>query len=428
MTGIISFITAIISFFGGMPIAFALIFVGTTYILLTGDVPLAVVVQRVASTVSNSTFLAFPFFMLSADLMNNGGVTKKLVRFCKALVGSLPGGLAIVVAASSMIFAALTGSAIATVAAIGTLLFPALIKAGYKPAFAGAVIAAASVMGPIIPPSGSLIMWGITANVSVGKLLAAGWIPGLMMGLFMMLYIRIIAIKKELPKGDAFNLKELLSSTKEALPALGMPVLVLVTVYGGICTVSESAVLSVFYALFLDLVVYKDLKISQVPKIISRAAMSSAGISLIVGGGAVLSWVLTREQIPQAMVNWFSALSSNSIVTGFVIFIFLLILGCIMDNLPAIIMLSPLLDTLGKSFGYNSVHWGFFCTYILLLGLLTPPVGLVLFVTVDLCKVPFKDLVKEVLPFVYIFIIIGVLVLLIPELTMFLPNLFMGVK
>lgn len=426
MGGIASIITAVITFLGGMPIAFALMVVAAVYILVVGEVPPDIIVQRIIASIRDSSFLAFPFFFFAAELMNNGGVTKKLVRFAKATVGSLPGGLAVVVAAASMMFASLTGAALATVAAMGTLMYPAMVEAGYKRTFAAAVIAAASVMGPIIPPSGSLMLWGITAGVSVGQLLMAGWIPGIMMGGAMIIYIMAVAKKKECPVGEPFNLREFLSSFISAIPALLLPVIVLGLIYTGVCTVSESAVIAVFYALLVNLVVYRDLDYRLIPSLAMKAGLFSSGISLIVGGGAALSWVLTRENVPQTLVNWFSSLSSDGLVTGFVIMVFLLILGCIMDNVPAIIMLAPMLDTLGRSFGFHSIHWGFFCTYVLLLGLLTPPVGMVLFVTTDLTKVKFIDLAKEVLPFVFIFILLGVLFLIIPDLTMFVPNLILS--
>jgi C4-dicarboxylate transporter DctM subunit len=230
----------------GMPIAFALIAFSLLYILIAGDIPLAIVVQRMAAGLDTEALLALPFFFLAAEIMKNAGITKKLIGFAGSTVGWLPGGLALIVTLSSAIFAAMTGSAIATVAAVGTLMLPAMIEAGYSRRFSAAVVAAASIMGPIIPPSGALILYGITANVSVGKLLMAGLVPGLLMCLSLMIYIIIYARKNNLPRGEKKNFKEVGAAFVSAIPSLLMPLIVLGGIYGGIFTVTEAAVVSVF--------------------------------------------------------------------------------------------------------------------------------------------------------------------------------------
>lgn len=410
----------------GMPIAFALIAFSLLYILIAGDIPLAIVAQRMVAGLDMEALLALPFFFLAAEIMKNAGITKKLIGFADSAVGWLPGGLALIVTLSSAIFAAMTGSAIATVAAVGTLLLPAMIEAGYSRAFSAAVVAAASIMGPIIPPSGALILYGITANVSVGKLLMGGLFPGLLMCLSLMIYIIIYAKKKNLPKGGKKTFKEVGASFVSAIPSLLMPLIVLGGIYGGIFTVTEAAVVSVFYALALNFFIYKVFSWKGLVDILYRSGAASAGLFLIIAGGAIISWIVTREELPQTLLNICISVSSSPMVIFFIVFGFLLLLGCVMDNVPAIIILSPIFTSLAVGLGYDPVHFGFVVVYTLLLGLLTPPVGMVLFVTSDVAKIDVLALSKAVIPFVVIYLLLGILLILIPKITLFLPHVMQG--
>lgn len=409
----------------GMPVAFALIAISLLYILVAGDIPLAIVVQRMAAGLDAEALLALPFFFLAAEVMRSAGITRKLIGFAESIVGWLPGGLALIVALSSAIFAAMTGSALATVAAIGTLMLPAMIEAGYSRGFAAAVVAAASIMGPIIPPSGALILYGITANVSVGKLLMAGVIPGLLMCFGLILYIVLYAKKNMLPRGEKKTSGEIWRSFVSAIPSLMMPVLVLGGIYGGVFTVTEAAVVSVFYALALNLL-YREFGWKDSIDILYRSGAASAGLFLIIAGGAVLSWIVAREQLPQALLDASLTLSSEPMVIFLLVFGFLLVLGCFMDNVPAIVILAPILSSLAVGLGYDPVHFGFVVVYTLLLGLLTPPVGMALFVTSDVAKVDVLTLSRAVVPFLLVYILIGILLMLLPQISLFLPHVMQG--
>jgi C4-dicarboxylate transporter DctM subunit len=409
----------------GMPVAFALVAISLLYILVAGDIPLAIVVQRMAAGLDAEALLALPFFFLAAEVMRSAGITRKLIGFAESIVGWLPGGLALIVALSSAIFAAMTGSALATVAAIGTLMLPAMIEAGYSRGFAAAVVAAASIMGPIIPPSGALILYGITANVSVGKLLMAGVIPGLLMCFGLILYIVLYAKKNMLPRGEKKTSGEIWRSFVSAIPSLMMPVLVLGGIYGGVFTVTEAAVVSVFYALALNLL-YREFGWKDSIDILYRSGAASAGLFLIIAGGAVLSWIVAREQLPQALLDASLTLSSEPMVIFLLVFGFLLVLGCFMDNVPAIVILAPILSSLAVGLGYDPVHFGFVVVYTLLLGLLTPPVGMALFVTSDVAKVDVLTLSRAVVPFLLVYILIGILLMLLPQISLFLPHVMQG--
>ncbi|HUF21697.1 MAG TPA: TRAP transporter large permease [Burkholderiales bacterium] len=409
----------------GMPIAFVLIALSLLYILISGDIPLAIAVQRMAAGLNSEALLALPFFFLAAEVMKSGGITRKLIDFAGALVGSLPGGLALIVALSSAIFAAMTGSALATVAAIGTLMFPAMVAAGYSKAFAAAVVAAASIMGPIIPPSGALILYGITGNVSVGKLLMAGVLPGLLMCIGLIGYIVLYAKMKGLARGEKKTFAEIRRSFVAAVPSLMMPVLVLGGIYGGIVTVTEAAVVSVFYALALNLF-YREFGWRESIDILYRSGAASAGLFLIIAGGAIVSWIVAREQLPQAILEASLTLSSEPMVIFLVVFGFLLVLGCLMDNVPAIVILAPILSSLAVGLGYDPVHFGFVVVYTLLIGLLTPPLGMALFVTAGVAKIDVLTLSRAVIPFLLVYILIGVALMLVPQITLFLPEVMHG--
>jgi C4-dicarboxylate transporter, DctM subunit len=280
-------------------------------------------------------------------------------------------------------------------------------------------------MGPIIPPSGALILYGITGNVSVGKLLMAGVLPGLLMCLGLIIYIIIYAKKNRLPRGEKKTSSEIWSSFVSSAPSLMMPVLVLGGIYGGIFTVTEAAVVSVFYALALNLV-YREFGWKESIDILYRSGAASAGLFLIIAGGAVMSWIVAREQLPQALLEASLTLSSEPLVIFLVVFGFLLVLGCFMDNVPAIVILAPILASLGVGLGYDPVHFGFVVVYTLLLGLLTPPVGMALFVTSNVAKIDVLTLSRAVIPFLLIYVLIGILLILAPEISLFLPQVMQG--
>jgi len=300
-----------------------------------------------------------------------------------------------------------------------------MIDAGYGRGFAAAVVAAASIMGPIIPPSGALILYAITANVSVGKLLIAGVIPGLLMCSALMLYIVLYAKKTGLPRGKARSPQEVWRSFVAATPSLSMPVLVLGGIYGGVFTVTEAAVVSVFYALGLNLF-YRELRWKDAIDVLYRSGAASAGLFLIIAAGAVLSWIMAREQLPQAVLDYCLTVSSEPMLIFLSVFAILLVLGCFMDNVPAIVILAPLLTSLAAGLHYDPVQFGFVSVYALLLGLLTPPLGMALFVTSDVARIDVLTLSKAVVPFVLIYIALGILFLLIPQMTLLLPQIMQG--
>lgn len=407
----------------GTPIAVALIAVGLSFVILTIQMDPLIAAQRVATGIDSFPLLAIPFFMLAAELMNAAGITDRIFRLAKAMVGAVPGGLAHVNVLASMLFAGMSGSAVADAAGLGRIEIKAMRDDGYDPDFAAAVTAASSTIGPIIPPSISAVIYGLTAGVSIGGLFAAGFIPGVLMGLSMMVLIAFYSNRRNYGRGQRFAIKELFSAFIDSFLALMTPVIIVGGILGGIFTPTEAGAFAVLYAFILGKFIYRTIAWKDIPNLIFDTALSAGNILFIIAATALIGWILTAQQVPLHMAAFVVDLSVSPWTLLLLLNALLLILGCFMASHPVIIMLTPVLVPTATAMGIDPIHLGVIMVLNLMIGLITPPVGLCLYVVAEIVDLPVLRVVRALLPF---FIpLFGVLLLttFMPGIVMWLPKL-----
>ncbi len=410
----------------GVPVAMAMGLTGAIAVLLIGNIPHEIVAQRFVTGVDSFPLLAVPFFILAGALMNTGGVTARLVRLANALVGRFTGGLGHVTVASNIIMAGMSGSAAADAAGTGSVLIPAMRRAGFSAGFSAALTAAASTIGPIIPPSIPFVVFGILAGVSVGQLFLAGAVPGLLMGLYLMIAVYIVSRRRGYARGAPPAKGELRAALLAALPALMLPVIILVTIVHGVVTPTEAAVLAALYALLLGLVVHRELTWRSLCAIFVESALTTATVMFIVAASALLAWVLTRQLAGPTLVASVTALSAEPVVVLLVLNLLLLVLGCFLETLSLMILLVPILMPLVRSLGIDPVHFGVVFTLNLMIGLVTPPVGMSMFISCRIAGIGIGEYAREVAPFLLALLAVLLVVTLVPGVALFLPNLVMG--
>jgi len=409
----------------GVPVSISLGGAAMAYVFALGDLSPTMLVMTSFSGITSYPLLAIPLFILGGNLMSAGGLTKDLVSFTRKLLGSISGGLGLATILASAIFSAISGAAVATVVAIGMIMLPAMKEAGYEDEVAAGITATASCMGPIIPPSVPFILYGVIANVSIGKLFLGGVIPGLMLGAGLMIYIYFVAKKRGYPRQKAATLKEILVSAWYALPALFMPILIMGGILGGIFTPTEAAGVLVFYSLIVGAFLKRELKWKDLPRILLDTGKDSAMVLFLLALSEPFSWVIASEQLPQIMINLISNISSSPLVVLLLINILLLIIGIPMETAPAIAIVTPVLAPIAMQLGIDPVHMGIVVCFNLVLGLVTPPVGAVLFVTCGMTGMSLERLSKGVWPAFFIALAVLVLITYVPAFTTFLPNLLM---
>ncbi len=408
----------------GIPIGFSLGLSALLTLLFAGNLPLIVIPQKMFNGIDSFPILAIPFFILAGELMNYGGINKKIIRVANAYVGWVSGSLAIVTVVASMFFAAISGSAVATVTAIGGITIPAMKKQGYKSEFAAAVSASAAVCGPIIPPSIPLIVYGAALQMSVSDLFVAAVIPGLMLGFALLGLSYFIAKKNNFPKSDKVSKEEKAESLKDGVAALLMPVIILGGIFSGIFTPTEASVIAVVYSFLISTFIYKSIKFSDVGKILGEAAVSTSTIMVILATSKVLSWLVVVSNLPTIISNGILGITNSSFVILILINIILLIVGCLMEANAALIILIPVLVPLAASAGMSPLQFGVVMTFNLCLGLLTPPVGATLLIGTYIAETKFEKAVVAMLPFFAVGLIVLMLITFIPALTLWLPSLF----
>lgn len=411
--------------FIGAPIGFTL---GITALLcllrLDNPVLLKLIPQRFFAGIDSFPLMAMPFFMLAGDIMNQSGITERLVGFTNTLVGHLRGGLAHVNILASVFFAGITGSAVADTAALGSILIPAMSEAGYSTPFSAAVTAASSVIGPIIPPSIIMVLYGSIMGVSIAGLFAAGVVPGLLFGLALMIPAGIISKKRDYPIGDKrATLGEIWASFKESFLALIMPVLILGGILGGVFTPTEAAAVAVFYACLVGFFVFKTLKVQDLPRMLLHTSSVMGMIFLIMASASILGWLLASERIPELVSRLVLSISTNPHVVMLLINLFLLFVGMFMDIGAALVILAPILAPLAISVGVNPLHFGVIMTINLNIGLITPPLGACLFVACGISRLKLEDVVPDLWPFILAEVAILFLITYVPIIPMFLPKL-----
>jgi tripartite ATP-independent transporter DctM subunit len=409
----------------GFPIGYALGVAGVVGILQMGGpefLPMAP--QRFFAGLDLYTFLAMPFFILAGEIMNRAGITERLAAFADSLVGYLRGGMAQSCVVSSVLFAGITGAAVAEAAAFGNTMVPAMQKSGYKRPFACAVVVAGSIIGPTIPPSNLMVIYGSLMGVSIAGLFAAGILPGLLMGLFCMAVIAAFGRRWNLPKSDKRpSLMGIVRAFRASLLALVMPVIILGGILGGIVTPTEGAAIAVFYALFIGTVVFREITFASLFEMLVRTARITGVVFLIIASASILSWWMTYERLPQMITGAFLSISENPATIILLILVLLLILGMFMDINAILIILGPVLGALAVAIGMDPVQAGVMIVLALNIGLMTPPVGASLFVLSSVTGETIERISAAMWPFMAAEIAVLFLVAYWPDVTLAVPRL-----
>ncbi len=410
--------------FIGVPIAYAL-GLSTVYLLITElEVPLVLIAQNMFSATNSYEFLAIPFFMLAGAFMSHGGVTKNLINFSQSLVGHYRGGLAQVVAVSGIFFGAISGSAAAVTAAIGAIMIDVMEKKGYSRPFTAAVVAAGGMVGIVIPPSITLVVYGVIAGVSIGDLFLGGFGPGVMYGLSMLVLSYFICRKHGWGGEGSFSWKNIGKSFIGSFWALLMPVIILGGIYGGIFTPTEAAAVASIYALFVGFFIYRELKIKDLPKIVAQAIYGTVVIMFIVAAAKVFGYAITSAQIPHKLGMWITTVAPNKYVFLIFVNIILLMLGTLVNPSAAVVILTPILYPVAMEFGIDPVFFGVLMICNLAIGNITPPVGLDLFVVSAVTKLSIDKIAKAIYPYIIILVMQVFVFTFFPQIITFLPNLF----
>ncbi|MGB2761395.1 MAG: TRAP transporter large permease [Maribacter stanieri] len=380
--------------------------------------------QRMATGLDSFALLAIPFFVLSGELMNKGGIAHRLIAFAKTLVGSFPGGLALINVIAAMLMGAIAGSAMASASAMGSILGPEMEKEGYSKEFGAAVNITSATTGLIIPPSNVLIVYSLASGgASIAALFLAGYIPGIMTGLFLMIVASFWAKKKKYKVGKRSSLKEVGKTFIDALPSLFMLVVVIGGIVTGIFTATEASAIAVLYSLILGFI-YKEITLPKLPQILLDSSATTAIVMLLIGSSMCMSWALSYENIPQDISSGLLSLSDNEIVILLIINLLLLFVGIFMDMTPAVLIFTPIFLPVVTKLGLDPVHFGIIMVLNLCIGLCTPPVGSVLFVGVGVAKTTIEKVFKPLLPLFIAMIIALFLVTYIPQISLWLPSLF----
>ena len=427
----ISIIVLFVSFFGllayGVPVAYAIgISTAATLVLNIAFMPsITTVSQRMTTGIDNFALLAIPFFILAGEIMNSGGIAKRLIDFAKSLIGSLPGGLAFVNIIAAMLFGAISGSAIAAASAIGSTLTDKMEKEGYPREFSAAVNISASTTGLLIPPSNVLIVFALASGgtASVAALFIAGYIPGILVGLAIMVMVFIYAKRKGLPKADRVSFKKLFHDFRNAFLSLTLLVIVVGGIVAGIFTATEAAAIAVVYAILLGFL-NRELKFSDFKPILLRSARTTAIVMFLISTSMAMSWLFSFEGIPQLMTETLVESVKNPLVVLLLINITLLIVGTFMDMTPAVLIFTPIFLPVAVALGMHPVQFGIIIVLNLCIGVCTPPVGTLLFVGSGVAKVPVTKVIRPLLPLLAVMVLVLLLLTYIPELSLWMPRAF----
>lgn len=409
---------------GGLSIGLAMICASSVYLILRGfDVSIAS--ETLLQGLFNSyTLLAIPLFILAADIMNVGSLADRLLRFSEALVGRFKGGLGHVNVVSSLIFSGMSGSAVADAVGMGKIIIGMMTKDGrYSPAYASAITAASATIGPIIPPSIPMVLYALVSDQSVGYLFAAGMLPGLLMGVVLMVMNFIIAYRRDFPVDNTVPLRDIPIVTFRAVPALMLPVILLGGIYGGVMTPTEAAAVAAFYALIVSAMFYRSVSLAQFYRAVLDSAKSTSTIGILIAGALTFQYVITRENVPVALSDWLAQYDLSA--TGFLIAINILFLtlGCILESGAILLIIVPIFIPTAQALGIDLVHFGVVCVVNAMLGLITPPYGLLLFIVSSITKEPLMNIVRELIPFLIALIIALGVITFVPDFVLWLPRL-----
>ena len=418
-------VSTLVLFAIGMPVAFAMVLSAAAALLSLGNVPLMVLPQRIVTGSDSFPLMAIPLFLLAGNLMIGGGLTDKLSRFATAMVGHFRGGLAQVNVVNSMVMGGMTGSAIADAVSDCKILVPVMIKSGYSARFAAALSGATAVIAPIIPPSIPFIIYGSISGTSIGQLFLGGAIPGVLMGLYLMVAINVIARRRGFPRGERPTMRSMVEALRVSGPPLLLPIIILGGILAGVFTPTEAGAVAVVYALALTMIFYRSLTGAEIPKILLETGVQTGVIMLVIAAAAPFSWLLAREQVGQTVVGLLANIGDNKIVFLLALNVILLVLGMFLDATAILIIVVPVLVPVFAALGLDPVHMGVMVVMNLMIGLVTPPFGLVMFVVCDLLKVTITDFTRELWPFLMALVAILLTITYVPEVVLFLPKLAM---
>jgi tripartite ATP-independent transporter DctM subunit len=421
----VSFILFLILLFTGLPLYANLGICSALFIFMGGFNPITLI-QKVSMSANSFTLLAAPFFILMGNIMNNSGVTRRMFNFANVLVGNLPGGLGHANVLASVMFAGMSGTAVADAGGLGNIEIKAMREAGYDDDFSCAITAASSVIGPIIPPSFPMVIIAVTAEASIGRLFLGGIVPGFLMGITLMIMVSTYAYKRNYPRNPKPTLKILWKAFREAFWALLAPVILFAGIFSGVFTPTEASVVAAFYSLFLGLFIYKEISIKDLPKVLFPTAETTGVVMALVMTSSVFGWMLSVSQVPQAMSNILLSIAGNKFILLVLINVFLIFVGMFMDSTAAILILSPILVPVMLNFGIDITQACLIIIMNLMIGVITPPVGIVLYVVANVAKVNFERVTKATLPFLIPLFIVLLMVTFIPWMTTFIPGLRFG--
>lgn len=400
----------------GVPIAFSLLLAAVGLMFAMDIFDSQIIAQNLVSGANNFPLMAIPFFMLAGELMNAGGISKRIVNFSMALVGHIRGGLGYVVILASVMFAGLSGSAVADTAALGAILIPMMLSKGYDKNSSTGLVAASGIIAPIIPPSIPMILFGVVGGVSVTQLFMAGIVPGLMLGIGLMITWYIVARKKDYPTSERISRREVFKAFRDAIWAMFLPVIIVGGLRFGVFTPTEAAVIAAVYALFVGMVIYRELKPHQLVEVFVAAAKTTSVVMFVAASAMASAWLITVAQLPDELASLLSSFTTNPTVVLLIIMVFLLLIGMVMDMTPAILIFTPVLLPMVVDLGINPVLFGLLMVLNLTIGLITPPVGTVLYVGCGISKISIVDITKGIWPFLLVEIIVLMLLVFFPQL------------
>lgn len=418
----------VVLFLLGTPIPWAVGLTSVVVMIIEGNfslVTIGTIAQKVVAGTNNFTLLAIPFFLLAAKLMNAGSITKKIFAFANSLVGWIPGGLGHANIMASILFAGMSGAAVADASGLGTIEVEAMKNEGFDAEFSAAVTAASSTIGPIIPPSIPLVMFGVAGGVSISKLLIAGLVPGIVMGLLLMVIVFFIAKKRDYPKRNLPGGREFLKLAFDAFFPLLTPIILIGGIILGIFTPTEAAAVAALYAFILTVVIYREINAHEVYQVLKEVALETAAIMIIVATSNLFGYLLIKTQIPNKIIVGLLDITQNKVIILLLVNVFLLIVGCFMETNSAILILTPILLPITSSLGIDPVQMGVVMVLNLMIGLLTPPIGMCLFATSRVANVSIEKIVVELKPFYVVLFVALMLVTFVPQLSLFLPNILL---
>ena len=409
----------------GLPVAYSII-VGVLVYLSTGGQDLAIAGEMMVQRLFDGfLLLAVPLFIVSANIMNAGAISDRLLKFCIALVGRFRGGMGHVNVVASLIFSGMSGSAVADAAGVGKLIIDMMVKSGkYTRGYAAAITAATATIGPIIPPSIPMVMYALVSNASIGYLFLAGVVPGLMMGAVLMATNTFISHRRDFGKEDPVPMRKLPGITIQATPALLMPVILLTAIYSGVTTPTEAAAIAAFYALIVSIVIYRAMNVATLYQIFVESARSASSVGLVIGASMILTYVVIQENIPQMISELFEGSAISPLAFLLLVNVMVLLLGCILDATVIILVIIPLFIPTCNALGIDLIHFGVLIVVNSMIGLITPPYGMLLFVINAVTGIQLKEIIGEVWPFLGILIAALLVMTLVPEITLWLPRYF----